>query len=203
MKRNLLTFKLVVGLVWVVCLGIIGVGMLLSGGTHSVALVQAERALAESQEKLAFAQSAGKEETKQRTLDRLTQTRESLYTFTCPNAAESALIFRIGQMANTLELKKFTSRVPETVPDKTLEKTERLTEGWLAVDFAADYLKTAAFVNALERHEPVLFVESITLRRSDENPQEATVRMLISYLIQSPEKSRATANADLARQITQ
>ena len=100
-------------------------------------------------------------------------------------------------------MKKFTSRVPETVPDKTLEKTERLTEGWLAVDFAADYLKTAAFVNALERHEPVLFVESITLRRSDENPQEATVRMLISYLIQSPEKSRATANADLARQITQ
>lgn len=199
MKRNLLTFKIVAGLVWAVCLGIIGVGTLLSDGARSVVLGQAERSLQESQEKLAFAQSAGKDETKQRTFDRLAQTQESLNTFTCPNAAESALIFKIGQMANTLDLKKFTSRVPESVPDKTLEKDERLTEGWLSVDFVADYLMTAAFVNSLERHEPVLFVESISLRRSDENPQEATVRMMISYLIQTPEKTRATANADTAR----
>ena len=199
MKRNLSPYKIVAGLAWAVCLGIIGVGTLKPDDSRGSALEQAQRSLQESQEKLAFAQSAGKEETKQRTLDRLAQTRESLNTFTCPTVAESALIFKIGQMANTLELKKFTSRVPETLPDKTIEKTERLTEGWLSVDFVADYLKTAAFVNSLERHEPVLFVESITLRRSDENPQEATVRMMISYLIQTPEKTAATAKADTAR----
>lgn len=195
MKLKLSTYKIAAGLVWTVCIGFIGVGTLLSGGSRQAAFEQAERDLQESQEKLSFAQSAGKEDTKRRTLERLEKTRESLHTFTCPAAAESALIFRIGQLATTLELKKFTSRVPDSSIDKTLEKSERIAEGWLTVDFVADYLKTAAFINSLERNEPVLFLESMTLRRTEDNAEEASVRLNLSYLIQTPEKAKAAAKA--------
>lgn len=198
MKLKLTPYNAAAALLWIVCLGVIGAGVLFSGGLQGVAIEQARRDLNESQEKLAFAQSAGKDETKQRTQERLARTRDSLNTFSCPAAAESSLIFQIGQLAHTLELKKFTSRFPDNVPEQTIEKSDRIAEGWLTVEFIADYLKAAAFVNSLERHEPLLFIESIHLRPSEEGVDEASVRLTLSYLIRKSGPAKTVAQGPAA-----
>ena len=195
MKPKLSPHKASVAVVWAICIGAIVLGTLFFGGAQTSALDQARRDVQESQEKLDFAQNAQKSETKQRTKERLVRAQESLNTFSCPASAESALIFQIGQLAHTLNLKQFTSRFPDNAPEQILEKSERLSEGWLTVEFVADYLSLAEFVNSIERHEPVLFVESITLRRSEENDEEASVRMNLSYLIRKGEKAKTVAAA--------
>jgi hypothetical protein len=198
MKLKFSFYTIAAGIVWIACFGFMGVGTLLSGGTFNPSLEQARRDLQESREKLTFAENAGKEETKRKAGERFTKTQESLNTFTCPSSAESALIFQIGQLAHSLELKKFTGRIPESSPEKTLEKSERIVEGWLAVEFVADYLRTAAFINSLECNNPVLFVESISMSRSEDNIEEASVKINLSYLIQKTEKTKAVAQANSA-----
>lgn len=200
MKQKLLTFKTITAIVWAVCIGVFVLGTVFFGGPLSAALEQSRRNLQESQEKLAFAQNAQKSETKQRTKERLVKVQESLNAFSCPAATESTLIFQIGQLAHTLQLKQFTSRFPDNAPEHILEKSERISESWLTVEFVADYLSLAAFINSLERHEPVLFVESIHLRRSEENDEDASVKMNLSYLIRKGEKTKTVASADGPRQ---
>jgi hypothetical protein len=198
MKPKLSPYKAITAVAWALCIGAIVFGTVFFGGSQSSALDQARRSLQDSQEKLAFAQNAQKSETKQRTKERLVRAQESLNTFSCPASAESALIFQVGQLAHTLKLKQFTSRFPDNAPEQILEKSERLSEGWLTIEFVADYLSLAAFVNSIERHEPVLFVESIHLRPSDGNDEEASVRMNLSYLIRKGERAKTVALAETA-----
>ncbi len=199
MKRKLPIYPIIAGLVWALCLGYIVLGPTLLDASPSITLEQAQAAVLESQEKLAFAQSAGKEDTKQRLNERLADTIASLNTFSCPVQAESQLIFQIGQLAHALDLKNFTSRFPGNAPENILDKSDRMAEGWLTVEFDADYLKTVAFANSLERHEPVLFVESIHLRRRPDNEHEASVRMMLSYLIRTTETQKDVAQAGAAQ----
>lgn len=195
MKKKRSIYKITAVAVWLGCLGFIGFGTILFGGTQQVELEKAGRNLQESQDKLAFAQSAGKEETKRRTQERLDKTQQSLNTFSCPASGESSLVFQISQLADSIGLKKFTSRFPEVIQETTLQESKHIAEGWLTTEFDADYLKTAAFINSLERHEPVLFVESIHLRSSRDNPGEASVRLTLSYLIRKPDESCAATKA--------
>lgn len=195
MKPKLSTYTLVTGAAWAVCIGFFVVGILFPNDLSKSAIGKARLDLQESQEKLAFAQSSKKEETKQRMRERLENTQGSLNTFSCPAAQESALIFEIGQLAHTLKLKKFTSRFPDNKPEQTIEKTDRISEGWLTVEFVADYLTLAAFVNSLERHTPVLFVESIHLRPDDDIAGEAVIRMNLSYLVRKDDIIKTVACA--------
>lgn len=198
MKSKLSTYTLVTGAVWAACIGFFFVRMMFFDGQSSAAVEQARRDLQESQEKLAFAQSAQKEETKQRTKERLEIAKNSLDTFSCAASKESELIFDIGQLAHTLSLKKFTSRFPENKPEQILDKTDRISEGWLTVEFVADYLALSAFVNSIERHTPVLFVESIQLRPGEDDEHEATIRMNLSYLIRKDGSTKTVASAEAA-----
>ena len=185
MKRKLKLSPLAIAVLsgWILYAAVMAIGSALITPPRQAALQALRGQLTELQDKLMFARSAKKEETKQRMRDQMTAAQETLSAFSCAASAESALIFQVGQLADTLALDKFSSRFPDSLPELTLEKTERIGEGWLTVEFVADYLKTAAFVNGLERNTPTLFVESIQLRPSDDNAGKADVRMNISYLI--------------------
>lgn len=196
MKLKLPTYKVVTGVVWAACIGFFAFGTLQLSGPLNAALETARQDVQESREKLAFAQSAKKAETLKRMQEQLDTARESLNSFSCPTTEESALIFQLGQLAHTLQLKKFTSRSPSETPEQTLEKNERITEGWLAVEFSADYLKLAAFVNSLERQSPVLFIESMSVSQSESNTEEASVRMNLSYLLRKDNTVKAVARAE-------
>jgi hypothetical protein len=199
MKQKRLTFKTMIAMVWAICAGVFLCGMIFFGQSQTGSLDLARRNLLESRENLAVAQNAQKSETKQRTKERLIRAQESLDAFSCPAAAESALVFQIGQLAHTLALKQFTSRFPDNAPEQILEKSERIGEGWLTVEFIADYLALAEFINGLERHEPVLFVESIHLRRTEDSSEEAAVRMNLSYLIRKGQTPKTVALAEISQ----
>ena len=185
MKKKLPIYPLIAGIVWAACMGLVVLSPTLLSGAQGMTVEQARQALLESQEQLAIAKKSSGEKAKQQLNARLAETKQSLSAFSCPYPDESKLIFQIGQMAHTLQLENFTTRFPGNAPEKILEKENRTKEGWLTVEFDADYLKTIAFVNSLERHKPILFVESIHLRRNPDNHQTASVRMMLSYLIQT------------------
>jgi hypothetical protein len=131
MKLKFSFYTIAAGIVWIACFGFMGVGTLLSGGTFNPSLEQARRDLQESREKLTFAENAGKEETKRKAGERFTKTQESLNTFTCPSSAESALIFQIGQLAHSLELKNLPDAFPNRLRKRRLKKANASSKaGW-------------------------------------------------------------------------
>lgn len=196
MKSKLSIYKIAAGVTWAACLGFFAFGTVQISGPQATAIEKMRQDVQESQEKLIFAQSAKKNDTLKRMQERLDAAHLLLNTFSCSGAEESSLIFQIGQLARQVELKNFTSRLPENTQERTLEKSGRIQEGWLALEFVADYLKLAAFVNSLERQSPVLFVESISLTHSNDNKEEASVRMMLSYLIRKDDAVKTVAQAD-------
>lgn len=192
MKRNMSLSNILIAVLWTICIGTVGVGVGLLSVPQAAAIQQAQLNVLENREQLALAQNAAKEQTQENLRRRVAQARQTLDAFACPAAAESALIFQMGQLAKTLELKHFTTRFPSLSPEQTMENNPYVAEGWLTMDFVADYLKLAAFINGLERHEPALFVESIELRRDENQDTDASVRMMLSYLIRKDQADKTT-----------
>ncbi len=185
MKHKPSVWNILIGVLWLVCIGVVVAGSALFGAPQAAAIRQAQINVLQTREQLALARNAAREETRQQMRNRLEQAKTTLDAFSCPAADESALIFQVGQLAKSLGLKQFETRFPEHTPEKTIETNRRIAEGWLTVEFVADYPNVAAFINGLERHRPALFVESIELRRSDEDARRAAVQMMLSYLIRN------------------
>lgn len=137
------------------------------------------------QEQLTLGKSAQKEQTKQTIQKCLEDTLMWVGCFSTPEPQRSSLIFKVGQLASALGLKEYVSQLPSSVPDPTLPNSTALQEGWLTISFKSDFLTAATFVNTLEREQPVVFVETITLQGDDQNPDLVEVKMLLSYLVQT------------------
>lgn len=145
------------------------------------------------QEQLTLGKSAQKEQTKQTIQKCLEDNLMWVGCFSTPEPQRSSLIFKVGQLASVLGLKDFVSQLPSSIPDPTLPNSAALQEGWLSISFKSDFLTAATFVNTLERDQPVMFVETISLQGDDQNPDWVEVRMLLSYLVQTRPPTQAVA----------
>ena len=100
------------------------------------------------------------------------------------------LTFDIGQIANE---KKVTSFNIKTKEDSTVSRTPNrnyIAESRLDVSFVAGFNQFAAFLNALERHQPVIFVNKFTITRSERNEAGHEVSMDLSVFVRKQQDSR-------------
>jgi Tfp pilus assembly protein PilO len=99
------------------------------------------------------------------------------------------LTFDIGQIANE---KKVTSFNIKTKEDSTVSRTPNrnyIAESRLDVSFVAGFNQFAAFLNALERHQPVIFVNKFTITRSERNETGHEVSMNLSVFVRKQQDS--------------
>jgi len=101
------------------------------------------------------------------------------------NAPE--LAFAIGNMAQETGLESFGIK---PVPGRTSHMpgdADRIVEKRLNVNFLAGFTRFATFLNTLERHRPVVFVETFTISRPQEADTEPQVDMGLAVLVEKPQ----------------
>jgi hypothetical protein len=98
------------------------------------------------------------------------------------------LAFEIGRLAHESRLESFGMKPTGTRAPETLPAGEYIGEKRVNVSFSAGFTRLAAFLNALERHQPVIFVETFTIHRPLELDAEPRVDMQLAVLVERPRR---------------
>jgi hypothetical protein len=105
-----------------------------------------------------------------------------LRTYTQDPRQAGKVVFDIGQIADTLKLKEFACRSKEN-PKSALGKTDRLSSMSLDINFKGTFNQFAKFINTLERHRPVYFIDNFNISRSTQDSRENESSMVLKLFV--------------------
>lgn len=154
---------------------------------------QIEKQLAEKKQIYTFALKATKEEAKIRLNEQIEQLRNGLEDFVIDFEDSANLTFDISQIANEKKLASFSIKGKKTRGSSAIPDGKYLSENHFDVSFTGGFNQFAVFLNALERHRPVVFVDGFKITRSRQGISGHEVNMNLAILVKK-RQDRATPN---------
>ncbi|MBN1360403.1 MAG: hypothetical protein JW993_07420 [Sedimentisphaerales bacterium] len=142
--------------------------------------------LEETKRQYMVAQAAAKKEDQARLAETVEELRSRVSDFAVELEAAPDLVLEIAKLASDTGVGSFAMRPQSRQGLDTLSGSERLGEKRVEVGFTSRFGGFATFLNALERHRPVLFVESFTISHSRFQSTEPRVTMELALLVERP-----------------
>ncbi len=134
------------------------------------------------------AKLAAQEQTKIWLNERIENLNKSLGDFVIRPGSISNLTYEISGISNEIGLNTF--QVSPTGQSVTALDNCKYVSGQLyQVGFTASFNQFAAFLNALERYRPVIFVDTFSIARSRQGDTDHKVGMQLAVLVAKNEKS--------------
>ena len=151
--------------------------------------------LSEKKESYEAAQAAAQETTKAQLHEQIRQLQERLRDFVIDFEDSANLTFDIGQIASEKKVGSFSVKSKDKRGGSTVPvlESESIGENHLDVSFIAGFQQFATFVNSLERHRPVLFVNGFTVARSSKDASSYEVKLDVAAFVK---KQQETQTAD-------
>ena len=180
------------GIIWAACLVLFVLIYFLSLGPQNRAKKRLESELNQKKQKYEFAQNASKEETKIRLYEQIEDLSNKLDIFVIDYEESANLSFDISQIASD---KKVSSLIVENDNKKTasaVSDSNNIFESHISVKFVGGFKQFAAFLNALERNKPVLFVKEFTISPANQNVSAYQVKLDVAAFVR---KRQDTNNA--------
>lgn len=199
-KSLLQKYGLALAGVWGVWLAITVLLYSLVLGPQGKLMATLQQTMQTASEDYELAQRARRPETKLRIQERLENATQNLNQFVIGADAASKLTVLISQLAAQQKLADFSVKTREMTPTLDEQNKSGIAEAWLELTFSGPFSQCAAYINALERNQPVIFIESAEIQRNTQITEAPTARVLISYLIDTtrtdttslPQPSEAT-----------
>jgi hypothetical protein len=151
--------------------------------------------LTASNDRVSVARMAALEDTQKRQADLLAELQTRIGDFLVAPGQQDRVLFEISRLANTYGLADYAGKSrqdPWGVEEDEQIKIQRL---WLTLTFEAPFQQFAAFINAMERNTPALFVESAAIERSRENPKQHRAKLLVAFFTRPETKAAAKSAA--------
>lgn len=152
-----------------------------------------DRTLTEKKESYEAAQTAAQESTKAQLHEQIRQLQERLRDFVIDFEDSTNLTFDIGQIASERKVGSFSVKSKDKRGGSPVPESGSIGENHLDVSFIAGFQQFATFVNSLERHRPVLFVNEFTVARSSKDGSSYEVTLDVAAFVK---KQQETQTAD-------
>lgn len=150
--------------------------------------------LTTSTDRVSIARLASQPDTQKRQRELLAELQQRIEDFLQPAGAQDKILFEISRLANTLGLSEYAGKSREDVwsaEDSGKSKVKRM---WLTISFRGSFRQFAAFVNALERNRPAVFVESATIEHARQQSKQHSAKLLVSFFIQPDTSTTAVSS---------
>jgi len=92
-------------------------------------------------------------------------------------------------MADEVKLDSFTIKPTGNQEYTEIPDCKNIYEKQISVSFKADFNTIAVFLNTLERHRPVIFVDEFTIVRSNKDNLGHQVSMNLSIFVRKQQNS--------------
>lgn len=160
---------------WAACLVLFVLAHLFFLGPQMSSRKRLDNTLAEKKELYEFAQRATQEQTKIRLNKQIEDLQDILKDFVVDFENSANLTFDIGRIANKEAVSSFSIKNNDKQGVSEIPDCNNICENHIDISFVAGFDQFATFVNALERHQPVLFVNEFKISRS--NKEQATYQV--------------------------
>jgi len=168
-----------VALIWMGCFILFFFAYMLMLAPQKGSKEQLIKQLEEKKQMYNSALKATQKETQIQLNEQIEHLRNKLKDFVIDFEDSTDLTFDISQIANAKELTSFsveTSKKDDSRDPKMSDKY--IFESHIDISFStADFNQFAALLNALERHRPVIFVDSFAITRSSKGGSDRQVNM--------------------------
>ncbi|MBC8470592.1 MAG: hypothetical protein H8D56_14065 [Planctomycetes bacterium] len=155
------------GLIWAACFVVFLMLYILVLGPQKNTQKSIESRLAENKQVYKSALRAAHKETQIRLNEQIGHLQDRLKNFVVDFEDSANLTFEISQIANEKEVASFSIEGKDNrgimgAPDRS----KYISESQIVISFTGGFNQFATFLNALERHRPVLLVDKFTIARS-------------------------------------
>ena len=162
---------------WTVCFIPFLLAYLLVLAPQQRVKAQTERQLAQMKLAHNAASKAASPKAKIRLNQELEKLRQRFKDFVFDSEESANLTFDISQISNNVQVASFSIRAVPGSTGSTRSDFDYILEKRIVVDFTASFNQFAAFLNALERCQPVVFVDKFTMTRPKGHDSALEVNM--------------------------
>jgi hypothetical protein len=150
---------------------------------------QISQQLAEKKQMLDAVLKISQKDTQTQLNEQMEQWRSKLKGFVANPEEMVSLTFDLSQIANEIKVDSFSVKVQDNRENQVIPGCQYIGANQINIHFKADFNKFAAFLNAVERHRPVIFIDKYMI--SHENPDDLTclVNMDLSVFVKKPQGS--------------
>jgi hypothetical protein len=173
---------------WAACLVLFILAYILVLGPQKSGRKRLESTLAEKKELYELAQRATQEQTKIRLNEQIESLRNTLKDFVVDKEDSANLTFDIGRIANEEDVSSFSIKNKDRQGISEIPDCNNICENHIDISFIAGFNQFAIFVNALERHQPVLFVNELTISRSNKGQSAYQVSLDIAAFVRKQQE---------------
>jgi len=144
---------------------------------------QTERQLAETKRISSEAKRAAREETRKDLDEQIKNFEKRLEDFVINPANAANLTFDISQISSDTNVDSFSITATGSEGLTRIANCDYICEKYIYVSFTASFEKFATFLNLLERYRPVIFVDTFSIIRSNEDVSGHQVNMRLAVLV--------------------
>jgi hypothetical protein len=149
---------------------------------------QLVKEVVEKQQEYDAAVNAAQEDNKKKLADEIEGLKIKLGGYAVEFEESANLTFDIGRIAADKQVISFTVKTAEQYKDSDKSGPKYLQENRIDIAFGSNFGQFAAFLNALERHRPVIFVDRFKVSRGERGDTLHRVDMGLSvYVRKRPE----------------
>jgi len=185
-KKYLMT----AGLIWAACSVVLLLAYMLVLGPQKNYKNRIENKLAEKKQVYESALRAAQKETKIRLNEQIERLQSRLKDFVTDFEDSANLTFDISQIANEKKVASFSSKVKKSRAPLTTPDYKYIYENHIVISFVGDFNQFATFMNALERHRPIIFVDKFTIIRSGRDNSVYQVSLNVAALVKKQQSER-------------
>jgi Tfp pilus assembly protein PilO len=170
-------------IVWAACLVLFVLAHIFVLGPQKSGRRRLESTLTEKKQEYEMAQRAAQEQTRARLNEQIEGLRDILKDFVVDFEDSANLTFDIGRIANEEDVSSFSIKNKDKQGVSEIPDCNSICENHIDISFIAGFNQFATFVNALERHQPVLFVNEFKISRSNKGQLTYQVSLDIAAFV--------------------
>lgn len=172
-----------IALIWAGCFVLFIFAYMLMLAPQRKTKKQIEKRLAEKKQLCDSAQKAAQEETQKQLNEQIRHLRNKLANFVVDSEDLANLTFDIGKMASEREVGSFGINIVDKFPVTAESEGDCLREDKLHISFTGGFNQFAAVLSALERYQPVVFVDEFTINRAKRGGLDHRVSMDLAVFV--------------------
>jgi Tfp pilus assembly protein PilO len=184
-------------IMWAACLVLFVFAYMFVLGPQKDSRRNLENEITEKKQQYEMAQIAAREQTKAQLNKEIEGMRSTLKDFVVDLKDSANLTFDIGQIANDEKVSSFSIKNKNKQGLSDIPDCNCISESHIDIGFIAGFNQFATFVNALERHQPVLFVNEFSIARSNKDSSAYQVTLDVAAFVKK-QHDREIADQSLA-----
>lgn len=174
---------LTVALVWLPCFVLFAIFYMLVIRQQSTKRADIEKRVVEARQLCDAAEAVTQEKTRAELNRQIEKIHDKVKNFLVDEKDYADLTFAISKMASEKNISEFSIRTEDKQQGSANAGFSHIYEKHMSVNFTSGFNQFAGFLNALERYQPVIFVNNFRMTRSEDKPTGHKISMNLVVLV--------------------